>query len=347
MEKTIAERLTDIFGPDIDENGCISLDAAEQLVNEAAFDISETGFDNLTEMLEELRGQFNVDTSRQPAVIQCLLAKKETDTTATNKTMSSKLKNNLQFRIFKSLEALSYRNPQMKGCIPLSLLEQKLAQYDVNDFGGMTLAEFIQSNPKNVELVTVNDETCAKLEFHKARETEPKAKAGSPTPAVTVPAPATAQAESVRKDTSAKQAPQEKRFISSFKLFDFAFFPNYRKALMRLVEMSKPDGWFVLSETGEPDPYYLVDLCLRTNFAHTVQKAIDGQDDGMHISLMAADVDTGFLNEEGKRIFAHFGVNRKRDTENCQSWYFQHFHVEGEDVQDTASSQEENLHEEE
>ena len=26
MEKTIAERLTDIFGPDIDENGCISLD---------------------------------------------------------------------------------------------------------------------------------------------------------------------------------------------------------------------------------------------------------------------------------------------------------------------------------
>lgn len=335
MQKTTAEKLTDIFSPMLDENCCITLPEAERLINESEFDISETGIDNLTELLEELSQQFNVDMATEPPTIKCLLAKKEEPTPTESQTLSSKQKNFFKFKIIKSIEFLSTRYPLWKGLIPLSRLGEQLKYVGVEDFGGTSLSEIIKLCPNKLELVTVNDTPCVKLVFNNKGTVTDTPNAKEPTEAQEAGHPLNEAMQQKPAATSELSIAQT-RTLSIYKLHDFALFPNYKKALEKLAEMSEPDGWFIMDELNEPDPYHLVDLKLRCNFALAVQRQVSGNADDIHLSLTSAKVDTGFHTKDGHAIIAHFGVNKKRNTENCQSWYFQYF--SSEDMMDKQDS---------
>ncbi len=332
MEKTIAEKLTDIFSPAIDENACISLPKAEQLVQEAGFNICETGFDNLTEVLDELSGQFSVDYKEQPAVIKCLLADNKTAASETQKTLTCKQRNYIKYKMIKSLQSLATRYPLYKGCIPLNLLERQMMLHDASDMGDMSLTDFIKLYPQCFELTVSNDGPGVKLvskNMTTAIVAQGNVEYKSSMAGIN---PGEQSTESPLSKETMKENPLAKRYISNYKLFDFAFFPNYRDALDKLVNMSEPDGWFVLTDPAEPDPYYLVDLMFRRNFALAAQRSINGQG-GIRLSMMSAETETGFHTKEGLPIIAYFGINKRRDTENCQSWYFNGFRVEGQTEQ--------------
>lgn len=331
MQKTTAEKLTDIFSPMLDENNCITLPEAERLINEAEFNISEIGFDNLIELLDELKAQFNMDIAAETPTIKCLLVQKEEPAPAKPQTLSCKQKNLIKYKIVKSIEFLSTRNAQWKGLIPLTKLEKQLKYVGVDDYGGMSLYDFIKQYPNRFELSTVKDTTCVKMVSNfKSTSTD--------MPDSTIPTmqqtPAT---EAIQIIPAAKpdMTTEQEKTLSIYELLDFASFRYYKKALENLAEISEPDGWFILDEFNEPDPYFLVDLKLRYNFALAVQRQVCGIGDDIRLSLTSAEVDTGFHTKDGQAVIAHFSVNRKRNTKNFQSWSFQYFSAENlKDEQD-------------
>ena len=108
---------------------------------------------------------------------------------------------------------------------------------------------------------------------------------------------------------------------------DFAIFPNYNEMKRQLAGMARPDGWFVLPDENEKDPYMLVDMKLRSNFAMAVHKQLQGEDAGFLIRLDSASFDTGFVTPEGAVIRAEFKLNQHRDSTVWQTWVFNGFSV--------------------
>ena len=342
---TASEKLYDIFSPALDSENRISLADAEQRVSEAGLNIEEEfGFDSLQDTIEELDNHFVLEEVDGTTYIKCLnvqpqvspeeelpptvedekpAEKEEVEeqpatTPASTQALTSKQKKYIINKIKLTIYNISKNiRPNAEGLAAIPLLGIKLREHGVSDFGGKKLTEFMNEFPDKFEIITRDGTLYAHVVEKKAeKEAEGGAVAQSSSPQPQMATSAT------------KSFTETKKHISMYKLLDFALFPNYASVLEQLAEMAEADGWFVLTDPDDPQPYYMVDLKLRHNFALAVEQYKKGEDSGITIGLDQASFITGFQTAEGKQITAHFVTNRLRDGINCQSWLFDSFTVE-------------------
>lgn len=348
MKKTNAEQLTDLFGPKCDENGCISLSDAEELIAQSDFSISAVGFDTLLDMLDSLDDQFTVDLEADPPSIKCLLltepktiadeaapAEDETpkepekrDKPHNKCALDARQIQSIIDKIKRQLQLL----PKKEGCVYVSALGAALKNSGVKDYGGVSLTEFLKLHSSIFKIVYINGVSLVRLS-----NTDEEANVVVAPNQVTEVQPA---AQTKQPETSAASAALKERVLSQYKLLDFAFIPNYKEVLIQLAQMAEPDGWFVLDEPEESFPGYMIDLKLKYLFAQAVKEQLNGTAEKIKFFVSSAQVDTGFVTKEGAHIIAHFILNRRRNAKDCQNWRFDHFAVEGQETSDEAGQQE-------
>ena len=338
---TASEKLTDLFAPALDSEHRITLSDAEQRVSEAGIDISEEfGFDSLEGTIEELDDYFILEEEDGTTFIKCLnvpenesappedfttkeeeapieIEEKEVESPTSSEGNPQGLSNKQKRMIANKIKITIYNiskniRPNAEGLAPIPLLGIKLREHGVSDYGGKKLTDFIREYPDKFEIL-MRDGTlyarCIDKTAEKAVESgqEPQA------PLREVDRPI------------AQPLAEEKRHISPYKLLDFALFPDYQGTLRQLAGMAESDGWFVLTDPDDPQPYYMVDLRLRQNFAMAVNQHLKGENSGITIGLDKASFITGFRTPEGTFIVADFIPNRLRNTSECQSWVFSGF----------------------
>ena len=342
-EKLDGEIYTDVLTPFLDENNMIPFEQAKNILLEKQVNLK--GYEeHITELFEEMEDFFEYIADENGDKVKCLKAKKEI-TIAEKSVEDSKLAEQstevekpapvldekavkaTNAKLVNALRVLERECADAKGFIPMTNLGQKRAEMGVELPLKEKLSAYLMKFPQLFEVSGTGADTMVRLAVRGISGTQTNSKASAAKPAVVVNSK-TAPVAATPKPAASVLA--TKRFVSFYQLFDFAHFPNYAEIKAQLADMAKVDGWFVLTDENEKDPYFLVDMKLRSNFAMTVQKQLQGEDAGIRIALDSASFDTGFVTPEGAAIRAEFKLNQYREASSWQTWVFNEFTVASE-----------------
>ncbi|MBR5205208.1 MAG: hypothetical protein IKW32_08395 [Bacteroidaceae bacterium] len=337
MAETVMGNIyTDILTPYLDENNMIPFEKAEALLLDSKVELK--GYEEqIPELFKELDDFFEYIADENGDKVKCLNVKKEVvaaeksveepkleeqkpEMAKKEPILDEKAVKATNAKLINALRKMEREYADSKGFIAMTNLGQKRAEMGIELPLKEKLSAYLMRFPELFEISGTGTDTMVRLAV--------KGIAG--TPIVTKAATKSAAAVNVKTvPTTATVAPvpASKRFVSFFHLFDFAYFPNYAEIKAELANIAKQDGWFVLTDENEKDPYFLVDMKLRSNFAMAVQKQLQGEDAGIRIALDSASFDTGFVTPEGAAIRAEFKLNQYREASSWQSWVFNEFTV--------------------
>ncbi len=303
----IKEKVISILLASFDKNKAISAEKAEALLNSANFDWkTESELDDLALFMEDL-GDFIIEKNENGTEF---IYTKELPI---DKPQSELDLPTLNRRITGVIKKILTDNPNIEGFVQISTLGNELARQEIKLPNGDKLKSFLQKQANLFELD--NSEGGGGM----VRIFKKEAKANNIANKIT--------ANNSDNSTKPGGTQSGKRFVSLYNLFDFAAFPNYDEIKKQLAEMAEPNGWFVLEAPGEPDPYTLLHLQLRINFAMAVKQEIENHAGTISIQPDRAIFDTGFKTAEGKTILAILCLNQQRDANNWQTWKFDKFQV--------------------
>ena len=304
----VVDKIKALVSANADTDGYVSLPLLEEKMKESGFDMEGTGYsyDDLLPMLEDLDA-FELDTEETPARIRCKYFQSEESTSSGSLPESASEvvmdETTLNRKIAGTIRKLLRFNPSPDGFIMLTTLGTDLREQELRLPEGEKLSGYLRRYPN---LFEIDQET----KFVRVV-------GSSPAPSrPTIPAPV------------ASPVPEKTVTPSLYNLFDFCHFADFTAACDSLVKLAVPDGWFIMDDPGDKDPYFLVGLKLRMDFALLVKDQLKGVDGGFRIGLDKASFKTGFHTSEGTPIYACLAFNRSRGGKTWQSWAFDHFAVE-------------------
>lgn len=311
--ETTGTRIIAIIKSSLNADATITLEQAQTMLNEAKFDIEETGYNDIKVLLEDLCDYFELTETANGTIVKCKGVKTNESPAAViseekpRVELDEKLVKKVNDQLVNVLRELIKSSSDSEGKIPLTDLGQKRAELKIELPNNEKLGAYLKRFPELFELNICGTDSYVRL-------------AGSPIVATTAPAQKKAATGNVQK-----------RFVSLYHLFDFACFPDYNSAKAELASIAVPDGWFVIPESNESngrDPYCLIDYKLREKFALTACKQLQGEEVGIHLYLDHAMFDTGFTTSEGNHIIANFKLNQHKDSTTWQTWLFDGFSTE-------------------
>lgn len=300
-----SNNVLEIIRPALDADASILLEQAVKLLEEADYDLKETGFESFNDIFEQLEDDFELNESENGITVKCLnvnIAKEPVKQKNTNvQSVIGEEGVTLNRKIGGVIRKLIKDFPELDGNISLPKLGVELSNQKLKLPDGEKLSSYLRRFPSLFEVTTNGVETFVKNVGER---------------------PSTSSA------TSTVTSVAHKGFVSIYNIFDFAYFQDYNGVKKELSKLASQDGWFVLPDPMEKDPYLLLDYKFRNNFAILINNELQehGNDIVMHPDNV--EINTGFSTDEGKSIKAHFLFNQQRDANRWQNWVFDHFSIE-------------------
>lgn len=300
----VSNKVLEIIKPALDADASISLEQAVKLLEEADFDLQETGFESFNDIFEQLEDDFELNEIEEGIIVKCLnvnILKEPTKSKTTNvQSAIGEDVSALNRKISGVIRKLIKDSPELDGNISLPKLGIELSNQKLKLPDGEKLSSYLRRFPSLFEVTTNGVETFVKNMGE--RQSAPSTNTTSPT--------------------------ARKGFVSMFNLFDFAYFQDYNSVKKELSNIASQDGWFILPNPMEKDPYLLLDYKFRNNFAILVNKELQEHCNGIIMHPDKVVINTGFSTDDGKHIKAHFLFNQQRDANRWQNWVFDHFSIE-------------------
>ena len=305
----IGKDITQILLPGLDEENCISVDDAKQLLEQADFNLEAIGVtenegESLADMLAEMDSFFEILHNEDQDIIKCKAApqQQEAEKPAAPQPQGEQSPEEiatLYRRICGITKLLLRKNDYPNGWVPLTDLGQEMKAQGHVLPAGEKISSFLRKQPELFELM--NDEINSYVR---------PIKDGKLVASAIAPAPAA-----------------KSRTISLYDIFDFAYFSKYSETKQKLAELAVEDDWFVISDDAINDRYALLDYKLRTRYAMLVKAQLQGEGEGIQVALNEASFDTGFVTAEGHPIMAMFSINVQRGNGRWQTYEFKEFRV--------------------
>lgn len=295
-----SDTIFEIIKSSLDANGCIPLQRVEELLNKADFNLEEeTGISSVSELMQELEDDFNLETVDNNTIVRYLHFKSlpigiENEPTG---PISDEEQNNLNRKIGGVIRKLLKESPDAEAKVPLTALGQELNSQKLKTPNGEKISAYLKRFPNLFEVLTIGTDTFV-------RNSEDK---------------------NIPIKTASTQVSTGSKYVSMYIISDFAFFPDYKGTMKELSEIAMPDGWFILPNASERNPYLLLDSAFKRNFALLVNKQIKEGGTGIIMRPDRAEFNTGFKSIDGKDIIAHFIFNQQRDNTRWQNWVFSYF----------------------
>ena len=102
-------------------------------------------------------------------------------------------------------------------------------------------------------------------------------------------------------------------------------FRDMPQCLSQLASLAVEDGWFVLDDEAEKNPYRMLNYKLQINFANAVRHSLQGDNSDFSFSVWEARFRTGFVTAEGKDIIMVCVFNSCREASTPAPWIFDRF----------------------
>ena len=322
--KTTGEKITDIIKPYLNVDKALELDKVQSLLEGANFNLEEVGYDNFKDLLEDLDEYFDISESENATIVIC---KKDnfisSEKTITPQRETSALKQKatalysqtnqiptIEFdsqqtkstndKLVKILHELTKTSSDVEGRVTLTAFGQKKAAEKIELPIDEKFGAYLKRFPELFELTNNGIESCVRL------------------------------VQKNKTNISPVQPKITERFVSLYNLLDFAYFPDYSKAKVDLASIAQPNGWFIIPDSNERDPYILVDYKLREKFALIIHEYLQGQTANIYLYPDHAWFDTGFITPEGQHIIANFILNQCRkvnENSGWQTWLFNGYSI--------------------
>lgn len=301
----MSNKVLEIIKPALNADASISLEQAVKLLENADFDLQETGFDSFNDIFEQLEDDFELNEIEEGIMVKCLNINNPKEhtkpkTTSTQSAIGEDV-SALNRKICGMIRKLIKDSPELDGNISLPKLGIELSNQNLKLPDGEKLGAYLRRFPSLFEVSTNGVETFVKNMGER-------------------PSPPSA--------ASIVQSAARKGFVSKFNIFDFAYFQDYKSVKKELAKLASQDGWFILPDPMEKDPYILLDYKFRNNFAILINKELQEYGDGIVMHPDKVEIYTGFSTDEGKSIKAHFLFNQQRDANRWQNWVFDRFSIE-------------------
>lgn len=300
-----SNNVLEIIRPALDADASILLEQAVKLLEEADYDLLDTGFESFNDIFEQLEDDFELNESENGIMVKCLnvdIPKEPAKPQIKNvKPKADEDVSMLNKKICGAIKKLAKDFPELGGNISLPKLGVELSNQKLKLPSGEKLGSYLRRFPSLFE-VTVN-----------GAETFVKNTGECP---LSIPT------------TSVTQSAACNGFVSMFNIFDFAYFQDYNSVKKELSKLASQDGWFILPDPMEEDPYLLLDYKFRNNFAILINKELTEHGNDIIMRPDKVAMNTGFYTDDGKTIKAHFLFNQQRNANRWQNWVFDHFSIE-------------------
>lgn len=314
----IGKEIIQILLPGLDDENCISVDDAMQLLEQAEFDLDGIGVtdnedEGLIDILGDLDSFFEILTNEDQNIIKCKVIPKQQEEqqpifaqqAEQNPEEIAKLYNQFA-NLIKSLQKF---NSYPQGYIHLSKIGKEMKKQGLVLPPGETVSSFLSKKPSVFEMKdepSGSGSIYVRLNLKKEVVKQEPASLAISQPNVNEPI----------------------RTISIYNLYDFVYFSNYNDVKRQLAEMAVEDEWFVLPDDVPGDKYILLHYKLYKQFAMLVKEQLSGNKEGIKLGLTDASFDSGFITPSGQHIIACLRLNKQRGNSRLQIYEFDKFRVE-------------------
>jgi|GEM_PF-5149956 len=151
----------------------------------------------------------------------------------------------------------------------------------------------------------------------KGKEMAKKAPAPGAGPGVP-PAPPTSPATPIKQVS-----------VSRYALPSFCVIAPVNDFLAQLAKIAEPDGWFIIDDPAEKQPYRLLLRKLELDFALAMRDELEGRESPFRTGMIRGTYRTNFHDASGKPIYMEMEFNSQRDASTMAPWKFKRFYVEG------------------
>lgn len=299
-------KILEIITPALDPNVSISLEQVEKLLEEAEFDLQDTGCESVRQLLEQFEEEFELIDTESCVMVKCISPASPKETAkmqlATTQPALSKETAALNRKIGGVIRKLLKDCPDSNGNVSLSTLGTAMSAQNLKLPDGEKLGAYLRQFPSLFEVFANGIDTCVRNVVEQS----------------TLPAMKTVNNTQV----------VHKGFVSMFNIFDFAYFQDYGSVKKELSQLASQEGWFPLPDPQEKDPYLLLDYKFRNNFAILVNKQLKEGGNAIIMQPDRVELYTGFTTDKGNVIKALFKFNQQRDSTRWQNWVFDSFSIE-------------------
>ena len=221
--------------------------------------------------------------------------------------------------------------------IHLSKVGDFLRQNEIVLPEGAKLKKFLGWSPKLYTLdeyyVTLTKIGCylansalkrkAEVEASVSKPAEPKESKESPSEPV-------AKEPAKKAELKEEVAPAQPEQMSVYRMNSFFVIPSMKDFCEELEKLAEPDGWFIVREPAEKDPYRLMRMKLQLDFAIAMKKLVENDgvetpDSDFKTWMLRATYRTGFHTADGKPIFMEMDYNPERGATGMAHYRFKRF----------------------
>lgn len=335
MAQSMSERIYEIVTPCLNSDNRISLSSMENVLVEAGLTNEVHGCDSILQLIEYLGEEYFtiekdsedivvffkkhniVETSKlqeESSIQEEMLLETPSDAPHASKSQQNKL----YFKFCSILKKVLRENPNENMLVSFSDLGQELKKQEFVIPDNQKLSEYIRQYPQYLEITKLENGGDYVRPLFKI--------AGVSDKFIQQSNAAINKGQNVvdSVDTALSQT-KKTRYLSLYKLFDFFYTENYKSMYESLISIADLDDYFILPDERESDPYYLIDLALKVNFAKSVRMQINNEGNDIVIGINSAEFNTGFKTNEGKHIYAKLTLNQERDINHIQNYVFKEF----------------------
>lgn len=309
------------------ENGRISLAEAERLLLETKdFNLEEYGFDVLADFLPSLCEDFELDND-----VVIVSGKTLEGLVGVGKSEEKSPEENSPEEKPK-LSAAPPEGYDVEGMnkslatliassgneyVPLTYLGQAIKQKGIEMPAGIKLRVCLGWSP-DIFVQELRGEGVYFIALtHKGKEMAKPARKTGP---VQTPVPS--------EPSAAPAAPAKSIAMSRYALASFCVIAPVNDFLAQLAGIAEPDGWFVIDDPAEKQPYRLLLRKLELDFALAMRDELEGRESPFRTGMLRGTYRTNFHDASGKTIYMEMEFNSRRDASSMAPWKFKRFYVE-------------------
>lgn len=275
-------------------DGRVKSEVAASVLNATeGFSLEEYGIDNIIDFFEELGEPFSVEGN--DIKIPSVPKPQPFDEAAYCKGVVS---------------VLLKMDPEQSDLLPLTSVGSHVRAAGLTLPSTLRLSEIVQRHPEIFEF-DATDMSRFKLRVRKKGSVTPPTLPVPPAPPVPGPTPV----------PTAKSAAKVSPYAISVS-FSFRDMPQ---CLSQLASLAVEDGWFVLDDEAEKNPYRMLNYKLQINFANAVRRSLQGDNSDFSFSVWEARFRTGFVTAEGRDIIMVCVFNSCREASTPAPWIFDRF----------------------
>lgn len=307
----IQDDILNIIKPHLSGDNSISMELIERIfADRDDFDMEQYGVNSMCEFFQAMGGIFSVSEDEQTLSVKMI----EEENVKTNESINESSIGNAEENkpdvveidpnhpIFEQITGILKRLGGETDYIAETHLGQEMSKNNIKKPNGWKLGAMLKANPQKFERVDSGNANWV-VKLVKQDRTKSSNKRNSEF--------------EINKKTDSESG---LRGVSKYSLKGFCQFPNWKETLKRISEIAVQDGWIVLDDPYEVDPYRLIGNRLHTDFALAIKDDIDGKESDLKIWPTRAKFKTSFRTSKGESVYLTMLFNHNRDANSTCPW---------------------------